>query len=160
MEADESEPFGIDFVKFEYCYAADGFSPGFSANQITENYTWQRIGLRWVSPSTSTQLETIFSNECISHHDLTILIMNTIGHNPEQMISQLLTRPSTEDMLNLMKVYQIESNLKLKKCRSDNSVIFSRRTLDGIRHGLIIEHFVLLNILNSNLSKRLSRLRR
>ena len=86
--------------------------------------------------------------------------MNTIGHNPEQMISQLLTRPSTEDMLNLMKVYQIESNLKLKKCRSDNSVIFSRRTLDGIRHGLIIEHFVLLNILNSNLSKRLSRLRR
>lgn len=49
MEADESEPFGIDFVEFEYCYAADGFSPGFSANQITENYTWQRVGLRWVS---------------------------------------------------------------------------------------------------------------
>ena len=51
MEADESEPFGIDFVKFEYCYAADGFSPGFAANQITEDYTWQRIGLRWVSKS-------------------------------------------------------------------------------------------------------------
>lgn len=49
VEADESEPFGIDFVEFEYCYAADGFSPGFSANQITENYTWQRVGLRWVS---------------------------------------------------------------------------------------------------------------
>ena len=49
VEADESEPFGIDFVEFEYCYAADGFSPGFSANQIIESYTWQRIGLRWVS---------------------------------------------------------------------------------------------------------------
>ena len=59
--------------------------------------------------------------------------MNTIGHNPEQMINQLSTRPSTEDMLNLMKVYHIESNLKLTKCRSDNSIIFAHRTLDGIR---------------------------
>ena len=49
VEADESEPFGIDFVEYEYCYAADGFSPGFSGNQMTESYTWQRIGLRWVS---------------------------------------------------------------------------------------------------------------
>ena len=46
VESDDSEPFGIYFVEFEYCYAADGFSPGFSATQIIENYTWQRIGLR------------------------------------------------------------------------------------------------------------------
>ena len=32
-----------------------------------------------------------------------------------------------------MKVYHIESNLKLTKCRSDNSIIFAHRTLDGIR---------------------------
>lgn len=66
--------------------------------------------------------------------------MNSIGHNPEQMINQLLTRPSTEDMLSLMKVYDIESHLELKKCQSDNSIIFAHRTLDGIRDGLTFRH--------------------
>ena len=78
-------------------------------------------------------MKPLLSIDCISNHDLTVLIMNTIGHNPEQMINQLLTRPSTEDMLNLLKVYDIESNLELKKCRSDNSIIFAHRTFDGIR---------------------------
>ena len=73
--------------------------------------------------------------------------MNTIGSNPEQMINQLLMRPSTGDMLNLMKVYNIESNLEVKKCRCDNSIIFAHRTLDGIRDGFIVEYLVLQTVL-------------
>ena len=49
VESDGTEPFGIDFVEFEYCYAADGFSPGFTGTEMIESYTWQRIGLRSVS---------------------------------------------------------------------------------------------------------------
>ena len=49
VESDGTEPFGIDFVEFEYCYAADGFSPGFAGTKIIQSYTRQRIGLRSVS---------------------------------------------------------------------------------------------------------------
>ena len=89
MEADGSEPFGIDFVEFEYCYAADGFSPGFSANQITENYTWQRIGLRWVSPSSRWHLLRpnlkLFLANSLGHHFHNVLLVRFVDKNSRKV---------------------------------------------------------------------------